>query len=75
MFTRLTSKSDANSQKDTMRKDDATELTTQTRRTPSLLAATLAGALLLTGCQQPSEPSASDADSQPSTQADVARFR
>lgn len=71
MFTRLTSKSDANSQKSTMRKDDATELTTQTRRIPSLLAATLVGALLLTGCQQPSEPSASDADSQASTQADV----
>lgn len=71
MFTCLTSKSDANSQKSTMCKDDATELTTQTRRIPSLLAATLAGALLLTGCQQPSEPSASDADSQPSTQADV----
>ena len=66
MFNFLTSKSDASSQKSTMRKDNAT---IHQRSISSLLAATLAGALLLTGCQQPSEPS--DSDSQTSTQADA----
>ncbi len=64
MFNFLTSKSDASSQKSTMRKDNAT---IHQRSISSLLAAT--GALLLTGCQQPSEPS--DSDSQTSTQADA----
>ena len=44
---------------------------THPRYTAKLLASALIGALLLTGCQQPSEPAPLDEDSQASTPADV----
>jgi len=40
-------------------------------RAPNLIVATLAGVLLLAGCQQQSEPAPSDSDSQTSTQTDA----
>lgn len=69
MFNFLTSKSDGIRQKSAGREDDATVLATQQWHIPNLLAVTLAGTVLLTGCQQPSEPS--DADKQISSQADA----
>ena len=69
MFNFLTSKSDGIRQKSAKRDDDATVLATQQWHIPNLLAVTLAGTVLLTGCQQQSEPS--DADKQISSQTDA----